>query len=103
MKAKKGDWVRIYKVILTSEQRAPQVPDDTKKVSLEMWDKGFLLDEQAEIGETVNIETYVGRRISGQLLEVNPYYNHNYGQCIPELLYIGKQTRALLKEGEYDE
>jgi len=100
MKAIKGDWVRIYDIVLTSKERAPQVPDDTKQVPLEMWNKGFLLDEEAKIGDKVTVETYIGRIIEGELIEINPAYDHNYGKCIPELLYIGRQTRALLKEGE---
>ncbi|MGO1713197.1 MAG: 2-amino-4-oxopentanoate thiolase subunit OrtA, partial [Senegalia sp. (in: firmicutes)] len=47
--AKKGEWVRIYNVVLEANERAQQVPDDTKKVPLEMWDKGFLLEKEAEI------------------------------------------------------
>jgi hypothetical protein len=100
MKAIKGDWVRIYDIVLTSDERAPQVPDDTKIVPLEMWNKGFLLDDQAEIGDKVRVETYIGRKIEGELIEINPAYDHNYGICIPELLYIGRQARELLEEGE---
>lgn len=102
-KAKKGDWVRIYNVILQPSERAPQVPDDTKKVPLEMWDKGFLLNDEAEIGEEVEVETYIGRKITGKLLEVNPYYDHSYGKGVPELLYVGRQLRDFLEGGESDE
>ncbi|KGG81493.1 2-amino-4-ketopentanoate thiolase [Caloranaerobacter azorensis H53214] len=102
-KAKKGDWVRIYNVVLKPEERAPQVPDDTKKVPLEMWVKGFLLNEEARIGDEVEIETYIGRKIKGKLVEINPYYNHDYGKCIPELLFIGKQLRGILEGGEDNE
>jgi 2-amino-4-ketopentanoate thiolase alpha subunit len=98
--AKKGDWVRIYNVVLEPNERAPQVPDDTKKVPLEMWDKGFLLDENAEIGEEVEVETYIGRKIKGELLEVDPYYTHSYGKSVPELLYVGRQLRDILEGGE---
>lgn len=76
------------------------MPEDTKKVPLEMWNKGFLVDDEAEIGDKVTVETYIGRKIEGQLIEINPAYDHNYGNCIPELLYIGRQARELLKEGE---
>ena len=47
---KKGEWVRIHKVILEPSERAPQVPDDTKECPLEMWTKGFLTAD-AEIGD----------------------------------------------------
>ncbi|MEL7655211.1 MAG: 2-amino-4-oxopentanoate thiolase subunit OrtA, partial [Bacillota bacterium] len=57
---KKGEWVRIHKIILQPSERAPQVPEDTKLVPLEMWDKGFL-QEDANIGDEVTIETVTGR------------------------------------------
>lgn len=100
MKAKKGDWVRIYNVILTPEQRAPQVPEDTKKVPLEMWDKGFLLEDEASIGDEVTVETYIGREISGKLIEINPFFDHDFGKCVPELLYVGRQLRSILEDGD---
>ena len=33
---KQGDWVRIHSVVLSPDQRAPQVPEDTAGVPLEM-------------------------------------------------------------------
>lgn len=100
MLAKKGDWVRIHKIILESNQRAENIPEDTKSVPLEMWDKGFLINDQANIGDNVEIETYIGRKTEGKLIEINPYYDHDYGKSVPEILYIGKQAKALLEEGE---
>ena len=47
--AKKGDWVLTHNIILTPQQRAPQVPEDTHGVPLEMWVKGHLTAD-AEIG-----------------------------------------------------
>ncbi len=98
--AKKGDWVRIHNIVLTPDQRASQVPEDTKGVPLEMWTKGFLVDNEANIGDTVTIETYIGRKVTGNLIEINPYYEHDFGKCIPELLYIGRQLRGILEGGE---
>lgn len=98
--ARKGDWVRIHNIVLTPDQRAPQVPEDTRSVPLELWTKGFLLDDEAKIGDQVNIETYIGRKVSGKLIEINPYYEHDFGKCVPELLYIGKQLRDILEGGE---
>ena len=104
MDAKKGDWVLIHKVILEAGNRAPSVPEDTKDVPLEMWDKGFLLNQEANIGDRVQIETYIGRKTEGFLLEINPYWKHNFGKSIPELLYIGRQARELLsEEGDLDD
>lgn len=104
MDAKKGDWVRIHKIVLKPEERSPHLPEDTQKVPLEMWDKGFLLNDVANIGDEVEIETYIGRKTSGTLIEINPYYTHDFGKCVPELLYIGRQVRSLVEEvGEIDE
>lgn len=101
MDAKRGDWVRIHNVVLEVGQRATNIPEDTQNVPLEMWVKGFLLDENANIGDNVKVETYIGRTVEGKLLEVNPYYKHDFGKCVPELLYIGRQARELLsKDGE---
>ncbi len=55
-----GSWVQIHKIVLQKEERAPQVPDDTKKVPLEMWVKGFLVD-YGNIGDWVHIKTVTGR------------------------------------------
>lgn len=101
MDAKRGDWVRIHNTVLEVGQRATNIPEDTQNVPLEMWVKGFLLDESANIGDNVKVETYIGRTVEGRLLEVNPYYKHDFGKCVPELLYIGRQARELLaKDGE---
>lgn len=96
---KKGEWVRIHKIILEPRERAPQVPDDTKAVPLEMWDKGYL-QADAEIGDEVEIETVTGRREAGTLIEVNPYYTHDFGTFVPELLAIDKQVREILFGGD---
>ena len=65
--AKKGDWVRIHRVILTAAQRTAKLPEDTKHVDFEMWVKGSLLNETAEIGDQVQVETAVGRVEEGTL------------------------------------
>jgi len=101
MDAKRGDWVRIHNIVLEAGDRAPNIPEDTRNVPLEFWTKGFLLSEEANIGDKVQIETYIGRKVEGTLIEVNPYYDHDFGKCVPELLYIGRQVRSLIeKDGE---
>ena len=99
MLAKKGDWVMIYNIILEPKERAPQIPEDTKKVPLEMWTKGFLL-KKTEVGETATIETIVGRKVSGKLVEIHPNHKHNYGDHVPEILQIGRSLKEILFEGE---
>ncbi|TET16451.1 MAG: 2-amino-4-ketopentanoate thiolase [Dehalococcoidia bacterium] len=87
----KGTLVQIHKVILTPEQRPEDIPACTKNVPYEAWIKGFLLDDEARIGDTVQIETFIGRRLSGTLVEVNPVYIHNFGKPQPALLPVGKR------------
>lgn len=87
---------------IDSEERAPQVPEDTKKVSLEMWVKGFIQSD-ASIGDLVEVKTITGRLVKGNLLKINPYYTHDYGKCIPELLQIGIQAKEILFGGVYNE
>ena len=96
--AKAGDWVQIHNVILSAEERASQVPEDTRQVPFEMWLKGFLVDDEAEMGQEVTIVTVTGRRIVGTLVAVNPIYPHNFGEPVPELLGIGHELRELLAE-----
>lgn len=96
---KKGEWVRIRKVILKAEERTGKLPADTQKVPLEMWTKGYLLAD-GEIGDEVEIESVNGRRETGTLIEVNPYYKHDFGKCIPELMAIDRQVRAIVFGGE---
>ena len=88
--AKKGDWVRIHKVVLPAAERTAKIPDDTKQVDFEMWVKGTLQNETAELGEEVTIVTATGREETGKLLEVNPYYTHSYGKFVPEIVEIDK-------------
>jgi len=102
MKANKGDWVKIHSIVLTPEQRAPQVPEDTKKVPLETWVKGYLLSDGL-IGEKVSVKTYTGRTVEGTLVEIAPTYDHSFGNNVPELLEIGTQLREILFGGDNDE
>lgn len=99
MKAKKGDWVNVYNVLLKPEERAPQVPEDTKKVPLEMWVKGFI-QHDTEIGDMATIKTMIGREVTGKLVEVNPSYKHSFGNTVPEVFEIGLQLKEILFGGE---
>ena len=102
MMVKKGDWVQISNTLLTAEQRAPQVPEDTKKVPLKLWVKGYIT-QNAEIDDTVEIETVTGRKVKGILTEVNSGYTHSFGKCIPELLKVHAQVKAVLYGDDKDE
>ena len=96
---KKGDWVMIHGIVLTEEERATQVPEDTRQVPLETWVKGYLW-EDAEIGSEVKIKTVSGRIERGTLIEVNPTYRHSFGNFIPEILEIDHRLYEALYGGE---
>ena len=101
-KANIGDWVQIHQIVLKPEERAGNIPEDTKSVPLELWVKGFALNE-AKIGEEIQIKTVTGRKISGNLLQVNPRYIHDFGEYVPELTKIDMQLKEILFGGEIDE
>ncbi len=96
---KKGEWVRIHSVVLKAEERTAKIPEDTQKCDLLMWTKGFL-QEDAEIGDEVEVITAANRREKGTLVEVNPYYTHSYGKFVPEIVQIDKQLREIMFGGD---
>lgn len=100
--AKKGDWVQIHQIVLKPGERAPHVPEDTQKVPLELWVKGFALQD-VKIGEEIEIETVTGRKVKGKLLEVNPSYRHDFGKFVPELVQIDRQLKDILYGGDSNE
>ena len=99
--AKKGDWVRIHRVILSAEERTASLPEDTKRVPFEMWVKGHLLSD-GEIGDEVQVKTVSGREEHGTLMEVNPQFDVNFGSFVPEVLEMDVRLRTALfgKEAE---
>lgn len=84
----KGTWVEIEQIVLQPDQRAPSLPEETRKVPYVLRVSGFLI-EVGELGEVVKIKTIIGRQLSGTLLVVNPSYSHSFGKTVPELLTIG--------------
>jgi hypothetical protein len=92
VKARKGDLVLIHLVVLEPAQRAENLPEVTRIVPYEGWIKGFLLEDEAEIGETVRIKSLIGRDLSGKLTEINPVYDHGFGEPQPELNAIGPEA-----------
>jgi len=97
--ANKGDWVRIHSVILQPGERAAAVPEDTKRVPLEQWTKGYL-DADAALGEEARVITRTGRLVSGTLVDDAPHYTHSFGDFVPELQQVGDETFRLLFGGE---
>lgn len=98
----KGTWVRVHKILVNPEDRSPNLPEDTKKVPVELWTKGYL-QKDSEIGEEVQIKTITNRIEKGELIEANPSYSHNYGSHIPEIMEIGIQLKKILFGGDTDE
>jgi hypothetical protein len=99
----KGTWVQVHQIVLQPEERAPQVPDDTKQVPLELKVKGFL-ETEANLDDHVTIKTLCGRTMEGRLVAVNPRYEHDFGYPVPELLTIGQELREFLfGEGKANE
>ncbi len=95
----KGDWVMIHQIILEPHQRSKDVPEDTSKVPLEAWIKGWS-SQSAEVGQEIEITTLSGRVVKGRLAEVNPGFTHTYGPAVPELTPVGRELRTVLKEGK---
>ena len=87
--AKKGDLVVIHNIILEPGERSDNLPEATRNVPYECWIKGFLLDKQVHIGQRARIESFIGRELMGTLAEINPVYDHNFGEPQPELNFVG--------------
>lgn len=94
-----GTYVEITKEILSLEERAPQVPEDTKATPLLMKVKGFLTESKA-LGEEVTIKTVLGREITGTLTSANPRYTHDFGEIVPELFKVRESLKNFMKTGE---
>lgn len=93
----KDTWVEIHRIVLKAGERAPQVPEDTQQVPLEMRVKGFLV-MPVRLGEEAEIITPAGRKLRGRLAAVNPPYTHSFGAPIPQLSGIGNEVRSILRE-----
>ena len=98
----KGVWVEVQGTVLPAGERAPQVPQDTQGVPLEMRVKGFLVAPTA-LGEEAEIVTPTGRKLRGRLAAVNPACSHSFGAPIPELSGIGGEVKAILRKQEETE
>ncbi|SDM13674.1 2-amino-4-oxopentanoate thiolase subunit OrtA [Halarsenatibacter silvermanii] len=94
-KVPRGSWVEIKKIVLEPGSRAPQVPEDTARVPLEMRIKGYLTSPAAK-GDEVEIRTVIGNRYEGVLHDSDPSYDHKYGKPVPELITIGEELKQIL-------
>ncbi len=99
--AAKGELVQVHIVVLEPEARADNLPPVTRRHPYEGWVKGYLLGDRAEVGDAVRIETLIGRQVEGILAEVNPRYDHDFGEPQPELNRVGPEAwRRLQARGE---
>lgn len=102
MQAKKGDWVEIENIVLSPEERSDNLPEDTRRVPLIMWVKGFLESNEAVIGDNVIIITLTGRKVSGKLVEIEPKHRYDYGDSVPELIRLGQDLKrefSMIRKG----
>lgn len=94
--AVKGMWVEIENEVLPAEERAPQIPEDTRQTPLRMWTRGFLIEESALLGETVSVRTLSQRVASGKMVVINPRFCHDFGNTVQELLETGVDIKKEL-------
>jgi len=95
----KNTWVQIHKIVLKPEERPATLPEETRKVPLELWVKGYLLTE-ANLGDKVSVRTITGRLECGTLVQINPCYLHTYGAFVPEILKIDLIVKDALYRSE---
>ena len=55
------------------------------------------------MNDMVEIKTVTGRIESGELIDVNPSYLHNYGKYMPEIQEIDRIVKSTLFGGDYYE
>ena len=91
-----GRWVELGRVVLAARERAPQVPEETQRVPLEMRVKG-VLTRDARVGAEAEVITAAGRTVRGILERVEPPYTHGFGPPVPELLAVSAELRAWLR------
>lgn len=92
---KKGAFVEIVQEVLSPEDRAHNLPEETKCKPLMLWAKG-ILQEDSCIGEEAEIKTVCGRLLKGVITEENPRFIHDFGDYVPEVMYIGPQAKSIL-------
>jgi hypothetical protein len=92
---KKGTWVEIEENELMPEDRATNIPDETKKTPLNSWTRGKCLSD-SELGIEVQVETNIGRIAKGTIVEIEPGYYHTYGKYVEEISNIIKQAKEII-------
>jgi hypothetical protein len=93
----KGTFVEVEEIVLMPEDRAVNIPDETKKTPLKCWTRGKCTSD-CELGSEVEVETNVGRIARGIVVDVEPGYYHTYGKYVEEISNIGKQAKDILAQ-----
>jgi hypothetical protein len=96
--AARGDRIRIRKTVLKPGERSERIPEETRRTPMVMWVKGFLIDESGAVGDMVTVETDTGRRVTGELVDETPSWNHGFGRQVPELDELARRMRVLARE-----
>jgi 4-hydroxy-tetrahydrodipicolinate reductase len=97
---RRGELVPIETVVLPIGERAPQVPDDTKKTPLRAFTKGFLQEESATRGDRVTVRTMSDRLVKGTVSDLPVSPTHTFGDSVPELTAVHRQVFELMFGGE---
>ena len=93
---KKGTYVSIKKIVLTSSARSTHIPIDTQSKDFLMKVKGYLVFD-ANLNALVEIVTVTKRSVKGVLIEVDPTYTHSFGKHLDE---VKKMKDIILSEME---
>jgi hypothetical protein len=97
--ASPGRWVRIHRIELSPADRADAIPADTAAVPFEAWINGWARGD-APIGDTIEIRTLTGRLVEGELVELEPGYNHTFGSPPEPLQIAAARAVAAVRGGE---
>lgn len=93
----KGTWVEVERMVLTPENRAPNIPKETRITPLKSWIRGTCLSN-CKLGDEVEVETNSGRIVKGIVVDIEPGYFHTYGKYVKEMCNVGKQAKKLIDQ-----
>ncbi|MBU3192783.1 2-amino-4-oxopentanoate thiolase subunit OrtA [Clostridium algidicarnis] len=93
---KKGTWIEIEEVVLEVNDRASNIPIETKATPLKCWTRGNCM-EDCVLGQCVEVETNIGRIAKGIVVDVEPGYYHTFGKYVSEISKIGTQAKEMIK------
>ena len=98
---KAGDYVVIEFTVLTSEERAPGLPDETADVDLLARVKGHLA-EDGRVGDIVTVRTLSGRLLQGRLTAESTAATHTYGPPVEALFALREDVKSRLANNPAD-